>query len=207
MILDEDLCVVEVSDSHCTFSGRSRDELVGTCACDLPVHIIPAPDTPTLYGALRAAITSKQVQIMEDVHVKSKNSSYQLRITPIFEESSLIYVVLEAQNTSKDHWIATDEQHAYMNETYKILVDTVKDYAIFMLDTRGNISTWNPGAAILKGYSPSEIVGKHFSILYSPEDRETGKPGRGLAKALQEGRMEDEGWRYRKMDRGFGPTW
>ena len=198
LILDEDLCVVEVSDSHCTFSGQSRGELVGTCACDIPAHIIPAPDTPTLYGALRAAITSKKVQVMEGIHVISKNSIYQLRITPIFENSSLIYVVLEAQNTSKDHWVATDEQHAYMNETYKILVDTVKDYAIFMLDTRGIITTWNPGAAILKGYSSSEIIGKHFSIFYSPEDRDIEKPSRGLARALQEGRMEDEGWRYRQ---------
>jgi osomolarity two-component system sensor histidine kinase TcsA len=135
---------------------------------------------------------------MEGIHVKNSNSIYQLRITPIFEESSLIYVVLEAQDTSKDHWIATDEEHAYMNETYKILVDTVKDYAIFMLDTRGHITTWNPGAAILKGYSPAEIVGKHFSIFYSPEDRDIDKPARGLARALREGRMEDEGWRHRK---------
>ncbi|KAJ5982276.1 hypothetical protein N7451_012376 [Penicillium sp. IBT 35674x] len=197
LILNEDLCVVEASDSHCTFSGQSRDELVGTCACDVPVHIIPAPDTPTLYGALRAAITSKEVQIMEEIHVKSKNSTYQLRITPIFEKSSLIYVILEAQNISKDGRVSTNEQHAYMNETYRILVDTVKDYAIFMLDARGIITTWNPGAAIMKGYSVSEIIGKHFSVFYSPDDRDIEKPGRGLARALQEGRMEDEGWRYR----------
>ncbi|KAJ6118984.1 hypothetical protein N7471_013604 [Penicillium samsonianum] len=197
LILDEDWCIVEVSDSHCTL-GQSRDELVGTCACDVPVYIIPAPDTSTLYGALRTAISSKEVQIIQGIHVKSKNSIYQLRITPIFEKSSLIFVVLEAQDTSKDHWVATDEQHTYMNETYKILLDAVKDYAIFMLDTRGNITTWNPGAAILKGYSSSEIIGKHFSIFYSPEDRDIEKPGRGLARALQEGRMEDEGWRYRQ---------
>ncbi|OGE46933.1 hypothetical protein PENARI_c086G03113 [Penicillium arizonense] len=108
LVLDKDLCVVEVSDSHCTFSGQSRNELVGTCACDIPVHIIPASDTTTLYGALRAAIISKEAQIMEGIHVKSKNSTYQLRIAPIFEKSSLIYVILETQNTSKDHWVATE---------------------------------------------------------------------------------------------------
>ncbi|KAJ5318358.1 hypothetical protein N7476_004778 [Penicillium atrosanguineum] len=196
LILDKDLCVVEVSDSHCAFSGQSRDVLLGTCACDVPAHSIPAPDTPTLYGALRAAITLKDVQVMEKIHVNGEDSTYQLRITPIFEESYLIYVVLEAQNIPKNHWVASDVQHAYMNETFKILVDTVKDYAIFMLDTRGNITTWNSGAAILKGYSPSEIIGKHFSIFYSPEDRDIDKPGRGLSRALQAGRMEDEGWRY-----------
>ncbi|KAJ5984729.1 hypothetical protein N7481_006828 [Penicillium waksmanii] len=67
-----------------------------------------------------------------------------------------------------------------------------------MLDTRGIIITWNSGAAILKGYSPSEIIGKHFSILYGPEDRDIELPSRGLARALQDGRMEDEGWRHRQ---------
>lgn len=198
LVLDEGLCVVEVSDSHCTFSGQSRDRLLGTCACDVPAYIIPAPDTPTLYGALRAAIILKEIQVIEKIHVKSKNSLYQLRITPISEGSSLIYVVLEALSTSKNHWVASDDQHAYVNETYKILVDTVKDYAIFMLDTRGNITTWNPGAAIMKGYSSADIIGRHFSVFYSPEDRGIDKPGRGLALSLQKGRMEDEGWRYRR---------
>lgn len=69
---------------------------------------------------------------------------------------------------------------------------------IFMLDTRGNIITWNSGAAIFKGYSSSEIIDKHFPLFYSPEDRHIDKPGKGLAVSLQKGRMEDEGWRYRK---------
>lgn len=67
-----------------------------------------------------------------------------------------------------------------------------------MLDTRGNIITWNSGAAIFKGYSSSELIDKHFSLFYSPEDRHIDKPGKGLAMSLQKGRMEDEGWRYRK---------
>jgi osomolarity two-component system sensor histidine kinase TcsA len=198
LILDDGLCIVEVSDSHCTFSGQAKDLLMGTCVCDVSAHTIPAPDTPTLYGALRAAIISKEVQVIDAIHVKSKESTYQLRLTPIFEKSSLIYVVLETQNTSRGHWTATNEQHAYVNETYKILVDTIQDYAIFMLDTQGKITTWNPSAAKLKGYSPSEIIGKHLSVFYSPEDRRIDRPGRGLALALQEGRMEDEGWRYRQ---------
>ncbi|KAJ5260422.1 hypothetical protein N7497_012283 [Penicillium chrysogenum] len=198
LILNEDLCVVEVSDSHCIFSGQPRDAMVGTCACSLSVHTVPAPDTPTLCGALRAAITSKEVQVIEKIHVQSESSIYQLRITPVFEKSTLTYVVLEAQSSSKHKWVASDEQHAYTNEVYKILVDTVKDYAIFMLDTQGNIATWNSGAAILKQYTPSEIIGKHFSVFYSPEDCDRDKPGRGLCLALQNGRMEDEGWRCRK---------
>lgn len=198
LILDACLCVVEVSDSHCAFSGQSRDSLMGTCICEVPSHTIPAPDIPTLYGALRAAITSKEIQIIESIQLENNRSFYQLRVTPVLEESSLIYVVLEGHDITKAHWAASDNQHAYVNETYKILVDTVKDYAIFMLDIKGNITTWNSGAAILKGYSASEIIGKHFSIFYSPEDRRNKKPARGLAESLRKGRLEDEGWRYRQ---------
>lgn len=198
LILNQDLFVVEVSDSHCTFSGQSREKVLGTSASDLPAHTIPAPDTVSLYGALSAAISSREIQIMEGIRVENTKTVYQLRVTPIFGDSALIYVVLEAQNTSKDHWEASDEHHAYVNETYKILVNTVQDYAIFMLDTQGKIATWNRGAEVLKGYAPSEIIGKHFSIFYSPDDRSVDKPAKGLAMALQKGRVEAEGWRYRR---------
>jgi osomolarity two-component system sensor histidine kinase TcsA len=110
------------------------------------------------------------------------------------EQSKLLFFVLEAQSLTEQ---AATYQHAYLNATYKILVDTVKDYAIFMMDTKGHISTWNSGAAILKGYKATEIIGKHFSVFYGPGDRASGKPARGLAISLREGRMEDEGWRYR----------
>lgn len=103
LILDQDLYVVEVSDSHYTFSGQSRDTMVGTYAYNLPVHTIPAPNTPTIYGALHAAITSKEVRVIEKIHIQNESSIYQLRITPVFEKSSLIYMVLEAQRTSKYH--------------------------------------------------------------------------------------------------------
>ncbi|KAJ5240531.1 uncharacterized protein N7469_002122 [Penicillium citrinum] len=198
LILNQHLIVVEVSDSHCTFSGQLREDVLGTSASDLPAYSIPAPDTLSLYGALSAAISSKKIQMIENIRVENSKSAYQLRITPIFKDSALIYVVLEAQNTSDDHWETSDEHHAYVNETYKILVNTVQDYAIFMLDTHGHVATWNRGAELLKGYAPSEIIGKHFSLFYSPDDRSADKPAKGLALALQKGRMEAEGWRYRR---------
>lgn len=83
-------------------------------------------------------------------------------------------------------------------ERYRALVDSVKDYAIFMLDASGRVRTWNPGAQRIKGYAPSEIIGEHFSRFYTPEDVAEGRPGRLLAKAAQDGRVEDEGWRVRK---------
>ena len=81
---------------------------------------------------------------------------------------------------------------------YKLLVDSVRDYAIFALDPTGHIITWNTGARRFKGYAAHEIIGKHFSVFYPPEDQQAGKPERELEIAIAEGRIEDEGWRIRK---------
>ncbi|HXJ15125.1 MAG TPA: PAS domain S-box protein, partial [Candidatus Limnocylindrales bacterium] len=83
-------------------------------------------------------------------------------------------------------------------EPFRLFVDAVQDYAIFMLDPQGHISSWNNGAARIKGYGVSEILGKHFSVFYPEEDRRSGKPQKELEIAAREGRVEDEGWRLRK---------
>ncbi len=83
-------------------------------------------------------------------------------------------------------------------EIFQLLVSAVRDYAIFMLDPEGNIATWNEGAQRIKGYAPSEIIGRHFSTFYSAEDVANRKPERELAIARAEGSVEDEGWRIRK---------
>ena len=81
---------------------------------------------------------------------------------------------------------------------FRLMVDSVVDYAIFMLDPRGNIASWNPGAERIKGYSAAEIIGEHFSRFYPPEEIERGKPALEIETASREGRFEEEGWRLRK---------
>lgn len=83
-------------------------------------------------------------------------------------------------------------------ESYRLMVENVRDYAIFMLDTTGHIVTWNEGAKRIKGYSASEIIGKHFSSFYTAQDLETKKPERELKIAVATGKYEEEGWRVRK---------
>jgi PAS domain S-box-containing protein len=83
-------------------------------------------------------------------------------------------------------------------ERFRLLVEGVKDYAIFSLDSQGNVMSWNQGAERIKGYRAAEIVGKHFSVFYSPDDARAGKPDALLKIAATEGRVEDEGWRVRK---------
>ncbi|GJE09489.1 hybrid sensor histidine kinase/response regulator [Methylobacterium longum] len=86
----------------------------------------------------------------------------------------------------------TDEQR------FRLLVQSVTDYAIYMLDPTGIVVSWNPGAERFKGYTEAEIIGQHFSRFYTEEDRQTGLPKRALATAANEGRFEQEGWRVRK---------
>lgn len=83
-------------------------------------------------------------------------------------------------------------------DIHRLLVESVRDYAIFVLDTTGHILTWNPGAERLKGYTAEEIIGQHFSRFYPPEQVERGHPQYELEVAAAEGRYEEEGWRLRK---------
>ena len=84
------------------------------------------------------------------------------------------------------------------NDLYRILVGSVRDYAIFALDRTGHILTWNAGARRIKGYRREEILGRHFSVFYTPEDITRDLPGEELVIASREGRFEGEGWRLRK---------
>ena len=81
---------------------------------------------------------------------------------------------------------------------YRLLVEGVTDYAIYMLDPTGIVTSWNPGAERFKGYKAQEIIGRHFSTFYTEEDRATDLPGRALATSLRDGTFQNEGWRVRK---------
>src|ERR1700756_4654940 len=82
--------------------------------------------------------------------------------------------------------------------SFRLLVEGVADYALYMLDPTGVITSWNIGGQRIKGYSPGEIVGQHFSRFYTETDRANGKPSRALRIAREQGRYEKEGWRVRK---------
>jgi PAS domain S-box-containing protein len=93
-----------------------------------------------------------------------------------------------------------DRLGAFLSEDgrYRLLIEAVTDYAIYMLDPTGIVTTWNPGAQRFKGYTASEIIGQHFSRFYSEEDRKRGIPALALETAVRAGKFESEGWRIRK---------
>ncbi|AZO79175.1 hybrid sensor histidine kinase/response regulator [Bosea sp. Tri-39] len=88
-------------------------------------------------------------------------------------------------------------------ERFRLLVQGVTDYAIYMIDRDGVVTNWNAGAQRIKGYCPDEIVGRHFSLFYQPADRANGEPERALQTAIDNGSFEKEGWRLRKNGEAF----
>src|SRR5688572_30769008 len=81
---------------------------------------------------------------------------------------------------------------------FRLAVEQTRDYAMFLLDPSGHVRTWNAGAERMKGYAPAEIIGRHFSVFYTPEAMGRGWPQHELKVAGIEGRFEDEGWRVKK---------
>ena len=128
--------------------------------------------------------------------IKNRNGA----VTGIFVQGSDVTERAAAEAASRESEARLREIAATSrSETqFRLLVRGVTDYAIFMLDPGGVVSSWNLGAQRIKGYAPEEIIGQHFSKFYTEEDRTSGVPGRGLETARREGRFETEGWRVRK---------
>ena len=121
----------------------------------------------------------------------------QMTIDPAYGDdgTQVGYAVLARDLTERRQ---AEEDLRRSEEQFRILVQGVTDYAIYLLDPEGKVSSWNLGAQRIKGYAPREIIGKHFSTFYTEEDREQGLPDRGLSTAAKLGRFENEGWRVRK---------
>jgi PAS domain S-box-containing protein len=101
------------------------------------------------------------------------------------------------QGMRMDQSVGTGRQ-AEDDARYRLLIDAIHDYAIYMLDATGHVSSWNPGAQRFHGYAAEDILGRHVSHFYTPEDRAAGAPERNLDRAAAEGRYEGEGWRVRR---------
>ncbi|KAL5396993.1 hypothetical protein PMIN03_007197 [Paraphaeosphaeria minitans] len=195
-VLDNSLHVTHVSDSYCSVSSiHPREQLLGTHIDELSAKAT-IPSNPLSRRGIRAARGTNEPSIFYE---SIDDRIWTLRTVPIVRNGTIRCFLMEVQDTTEAHQKQLElEAQLYTNETFKILVDTISDYAIFMLSPQGNVATWNAGAQAFKGYTKSEIIGKHFSNFYSKEDRDNDKPARELRDALKNGACEDEGWRIRK---------
>ncbi|MFI5253004.1 MAG: PAS domain S-box protein [Bacteroidota bacterium] len=129
--------------------------------------------------------------------LKNDGSEFPVEISlsplTIDEDSFIISAIRDITERKR-----TETNLRQSEEHFRRLITDVEDYAIYMVDLIGNIMTWNAGAQKIKGYPPEEIIGKHFSLFYTSEDLELGKPTILLQRALEYGRYEEEGWRVKK---------
>ena len=133
----------------------------------------------------------------QDFHLSTRKTTltFSCLILLGFLLLGCVYYVLRRDITARKR---AEEELRESEERFRVLVNGIRDYAIFMLDPSGHIASWNPGAERIKGYKANEILGRHFSCFYCPEDLQSGKPERELQTAIAEGRFEEEGWRIRK---------
>jgi PAS domain S-box-containing protein len=127
-----------------------------------------------------------------------KTTPFGYLVKPFNERELRATIEIAFYTHQMERTLADERAKRQGAEEFKNLVDGVRDYAIFMLDVNGRVTTWNGGAERLKGYARDEIIGQHFSLFYPEEEREAGHPERLLEGALRDGRSEEENWRVRK---------
>ena len=201
LIVDADRRIVQVSDSFImTSPEENREAVLGQHADGVFERAECTPGFPALASARKAIRSAEDFRSPTQYdHQTDSQQVWRTRAVPIYRDGSLYCTQLEFQDVTDEYRRRLEnEERLYAAETFRTLLETVMDYAIFMLDPKGNIATWNAGAQKHKGYTKEEAVGQHFSIFYGKDDLTVDKPDRELRDALRDGRYEDEGWRFRK---------
>jgi len=196
IVTDQDGCIRQVNPQCSRLFGYESSELLGN-KIEILIPLRFRPHHPTYRREFHASPRMRPMGGGLELYALRKDGSEFLAdilLSPVdIEEGRLVLTVIR---DISDRRRAEETLHQ-TEERFRLLVDGARDYAIFMLDPGGNVLTWNPGAERLKGYKAEEIIGKHFSIFYSHEDIDRGKPAYELKTAISEGRYEDEGWRIR----------
>jgi PAS domain S-box-containing protein len=217
LVLTPDLTIAAVSDAYLRATMTERDEIVGRGLFE----VFPDnPDDPTATGTrnLRASLDRVRASHVPDAMAiqkydirrpDSEGGGFEERFwsplnSPVTNAAGEIaYIIHRVEDVTEfvrvqRHSTEQERRTRQSEESLRLLVEGVKDYAILMLDPQGRVTTWNSGAERIKGYRAEEILGHHFSGFYPAEDIAAGKPEIALRAAEKEGRYEDEGWRVRK---------
>lgn len=184
------LRIVELNATAARVVGESVDAMKGKALGDFPELL----KTPFPEECL-ASIESAEAKNLGDVPCQSAGGTreiYAVQVVPL--PGSRVCAVFEnvTKRRQEEHKLRENE------ERFRLFVQGVEEYAMFQLDPQGRVVSWNKGAKRLKGYGTEEIIGKHFSVFYAPEDVKSGRPWLLLKQAGERGQVEDEGWRVRK---------
>lgn len=195
LMLDRDGYISYVNPATTTITGFSESDLANK-----PFSVLYLNRDDSVKAEYELGLALKKGKFSVDGWKRKKDGSKfwaEMTLSPIYDEmhgligySCVLDDITEKKNL--------EVQLRQSEESYRLMVENVQEYAIFMLDTTGHIITWNEGARRIKGYSANEIIGKHFSTFYTSEDLESGKPPRELEIAIATGKYEEEGWRVRK---------
>jgi PAS domain S-box-containing protein len=210
LVLSPDLTILAASDAYLAATMTKRVDIVGRPLFE----VFPDnPDDPTATGesnlrrSLGRVLETKRADSMPvqkyDVRKpESEGGAFEVRYwsphnSPVLgPDGEIRYVIHRVVDVTES--VHGARERLLADEHLRLLVECVRDYAILMLDAEGRVESWNTGAQLIKGYTADEIVGRHFSMFYTPEDRADGKPARLLEGARRKGHVEDEGWRVRK---------
>jgi PAS domain S-box-containing protein len=198
IVMKGDGQVADWNDRATEMFGWSREDAIGRSLAEL---VIPPQHREAHRRGLELFLETGQANVigkrieLSALRKTGEEFPVELSISPVNADGSTMFVGclrditahVKAQEASKTH-----------ERQLQLLVQSLKDHAIYMLDPQGRVTTWNMGAQNIKGYDPDEIIGEHFSRFFTDEDRRDDLPAHALRKAEQEGRFEAEGWRIRK---------
>ncbi|WP_189677859.1 hybrid sensor histidine kinase/response regulator [Sphingomonas glacialis] len=195
-LLDRDGYVASWNAGAERFKGYKADEIIGEHFSRFYTdedREAGAPERALALAAERGTFESEGWRVRKD----GTRFWTSVVIDPVLDENGTL---IGFAKVTRDITDKRDAQRALIDseERFRLLVQGVRDYAIYMLDPKGHISNWNSGAEAIKGYSAEEIIGEHFSRFYTEEDRQAGEPERALRVAAEEGKYDVESWRVRK---------
>lgn len=176
-------------------TGYTDEELRGKS----PLELVPPSDHDPIQNAVNRILKEGETEVQES-HLITKDGRripHEFTGAPVFDDDGEIVAIV---GIGRDISLRLQAERAAedQRERFRLLVNEVEDYAIFMLDPDGHVLSWNSGAAKIKGYERDEILGEHFSTFYTQNDADRGVPDNLLTQARKDGRVTDEGWRVRK---------
>jgi PAS domain S-box-containing protein len=195
-LLDRDGYVASWNAGAQRFKGYAADEIIGQHFSRFYTEEDRASGLPQ--RALNTAATEGTFEA-EGWRIRKDGTRFwtSVVIDPVIDESGTLIGFAKVTRDVTDKR-AANRALIESEQRFRLLVQGVKDYAIYMLDPEGMVTNWNPGAQAIKGYTAGEIVGRHFSNFYTEEDQQSGEPARALRVAVETGKYEVEAWRVRK---------